>query len=108
MDTRGLEMMGDLRTGFSALETFPYAGLPFGVVVIVSLSERTIPARPPRFVSADESLRHVRCGKVQFMIPSEPSVARLAHAAPSHPYRGMSHRFSTKFKQATASCVNVR
>ncbi len=41
--------------------------------------------------------------KTQVAIASEPSVARLAHAAPCQPYRGMSQRFSARLTPAADS-----
>jgi hypothetical protein len=52
--------------------------------------------------------RYIHPSAAQFKTASMPSVARLDQAAPSHPCRGMSQRFSPTFSATTHNWVTVR
>ena len=50
----------------------------------------------------------IHVNTTQLKTANEPSVIKLAHAAPSHDQRGISHAHSAKFKTAAPAWVAVR
>lgn len=50
----------------------------------------------------------IPCSTTQLKTASEPSVTKLASAAPCHDHRGIIHAHNPRFKTAAPICVAVR